>query len=120
MQKTLILLLSLITASFGVQAKKIPVHAWLGGPGKATDNEIAAYFADLKAKGIDALMYNGGHDPSTYERVGKLAHEAGLEFHAWIPAMVQAYSNKVDSSWYAVNGRGESLPFLFCNIDTST
>ncbi len=108
MKKTPILLFALMAISLGVQAKKIPVHAWLGGPGKATDNEIAAYFADLKAKGIDALMYNGGHDPATYERVGKLAHEAGLEFHAWIPALMQAYSNKLDSSWYAVNGLGES------------
>jgi hypothetical protein len=40
MQKTLILLLSLITASFGVQANKIPVHAWLGGPGKAIKASI--------------------------------------------------------------------------------
>jgi uncharacterized lipoprotein YddW (UPF0748 family) len=108
MKKIPILLFALMAISLGVQAKKIPVHAWLGGPGKATDNEIAAYFADLKAKGIDALMYNGGHDPATYERVGKLAHEAGLEFHAWIPALMQAYSNKLDSSWYAVNGLGES------------
>ena len=31
MQKTLILLFITVTASFGVQAKKVPVHAWLGG-----------------------------------------------------------------------------------------
>ena len=98
MKKTLILFFALMTVSAVIQAKKIPVHAWLGGPGKATDQEIATYFADLKAKGIDALRYNGGHDPATYERVGKLAHEAGLEFNAWIPTMVQAYSNKLDSS----------------------
>jgi hypothetical protein len=62
----------------------------------------------LNAKGVDALMYNGGHNTETYQRVGKIAREAGLEFHAWIPTMVQGYSEKLDSSWYAVNGKGES------------
>jgi len=100
--------LFLFLASCQTSQEKIPVHAWMGGPGEATDEEIAENFADLKEKGIDALMYNGGHDPSTYERVGKLAHEAGLEFHAWIPTMVQGYSEKLDSSWYAVNGEGKS------------
>lgn len=88
--------------------EKIPVHAWLSGPGKATNQEILDYFVELKNKGIDALMYSAGHDPATYERVGKLAHQAGLEFHAWIPAMVQRYSQKLDSSWYAINGEGKS------------
>ena len=59
MKKIPILLFALMAISLGIQAKKIPVHAWLGGPGKATDKEIADYFADLKSKGIDALMYNG-------------------------------------------------------------
>jgi hypothetical protein len=68
---------------------KIPVYAWLGGPGEATDEEIKAEFTDFHHKGIDGLMYNGGHDPDTYRRVGKISKEAGLEFHAWIPTMVQ-------------------------------
>ncbi|MGQ1890933.1 hypothetical protein ACT29H_10855 [Thermophagus sp. OGC60D27] len=89
-------------------SEKIPVHAWMGGPGKATDQEILDQFTNLKSKGIDALMYNGGHNPATYERVGKIAHQAGLKFHAWIPAMIQGYSEKMDSSWYAVNGEGHS------------
>jgi hypothetical protein len=107
-QKTIFYLLLLVLAACGTPREKISVHAWLGGPGDATDEEIAAQFTDLKKKGIDALMYSGGHDPETYARVGKLAHEAGLKFHAWIPTMVQGYSDKLDSSWYAVNGRGES------------
>ena len=31
---------------------KVPVYAWLGGPGKATDEEIRDNFTDLKNKGI--------------------------------------------------------------------
>ena len=87
---------------------KITVYAWMGGPGKLTDAEIKAQFEDLKEKGLDGLMYSGGHDPETYRRVGKIAKAAGLEFHAWIPTMVQGKNPKLDSAWYAVNGLGES------------
>jgi hypothetical protein len=87
---------------------KVPVYAWMGGPGRATDKEIRANFMDLKSKGIIGLMYNGGHDPETYKRVGGIAKEAGLEFHAWIPAMIQDKNPKLDISFYAINGLGES------------
>ena len=42
---------------------KVPVYAWMGGPGRDTDEEIKANFTELKNKGIIGLMYNGGHDP---------------------------------------------------------
>ena len=91
-----------------VKLEKITVFAWTGGPGERTDLEISEEFADWKSKGIDGLMYNGGHDPETYRRVGKLAKNVGLLFHAWIPTMVQRKTDRIDSSWYAVNGLGES------------
>ena len=87
---------------------KVPVYGWLGGPGKASDDTIKAQFSRLKNKGIDGLMYNGGHNPDTYRRVGKIAKEVGLEFHTWIPTMVQGKNPKLDSSLYAINGNGES------------
>ena len=87
---------------------KIPVYGWMGGPGEATDQEIREEFAQLKKRGIDGLMYNGGQNPETYKRVGKLAKEAGLAFHAWIPTMVQAKTPKLKPEWYAINGKGES------------
>lgn len=92
------------------QAKqpKITVYAWMGGPGKSTDAQLKAQFDDLKNKGLDGLMYNGGHDPEVYHRVGKIAKAAGLEFHAWIPTMVQGKNPKLKPEWYAVNGLGES------------
>lgn len=87
---------------------KIPVYGWIGGPGDATDDTIRAQFTKLKDRGIDGLMYNGGQDPDTYKRVGKIAKEASLEFHTWIPTMVQGNNPKLDSSLYAINGKGES------------
>lgn len=87
---------------------KIPCYAWMGGPGKATDQEIESKFADLKQKGIDVLMYNGGQNPDTYRRVGKIAKKVGLGFHTWIPTMVQHHKPEIKPEWYAINGKGES------------
>ena len=44
----------------------------------------------------------------TYQRVGRIAKDLGLEFHAWIPTMVQAKHPELPSELYAVNGLGES------------
>jgi len=87
---------------------KVPVYAWLGGPGEATDQEILDNFTDLKNKGIIGLLYNGGHDPLTYKRVGGIAHEVGLEFQTWIPTMIQGENPKLPPELYAFNGLGES------------
>jgi hypothetical protein len=87
---------------------KVPVYAWLGGPGSATDEEIRASFTDLRDKGIIGLMYNGGHNPDTYKRVGAIAQELGLEFHTWIPTMIQGENPKLPVELYALNGLRES------------
>jgi hypothetical protein len=90
------------------EAIKVPVYAWLGGPGKATDEEILNEFTDLKEKGIIGLMYNGGHDPATYSRVGKIAKSVGMEFHTWIPTMRLSKDAGLEPEVYALNGLGES------------
>jgi len=109
MNKIIVLLSMLLLVSCGPGSEnKIPVYAWLSGPGKASDKEIKAEFIELHKKGIDGLMYNGGQDPETYRRVGRIAGSVGLEFHAWIPTMVQSREGLLDHSLYAVNGLGES------------
>ena len=87
---------------------KIPCYAWTSGPGEATDDELKIQFEDWKTKGIDGLLYSGGHNPDTYVRVGAIAKTAGLEFQAWIPAMVQSGIPSLSPDVYAVNGKGES------------
>lgn len=96
------------TSSTDLSDIKVPVYAWLGGPGKATDEEIRDSFTDLKNKGIVGLLYNGGHKPETYKRVGGIAHEAGLEFQTWIPTMIQGENPKIPTELYALNGLRES------------
>lgn len=108
MKRIGLLLLAILCLSACEEKTKIPVYAWTGGPGEASDEELLAEFKDFKSKGIDGLMYNGGHDPKTYERVGKLVKQAGMEFHTWIPTMVQGKNPKLKAEWYAINGNGES------------
>lgn len=103
-----ILFLSLAFACGGPGEYKVRVYGWLGGPGDLTDLELMDQFMDLRNRGIDGLMYGGGQDPETYRRVGKIAGEAGLEFQAWIPAMVQLERPELGPGSYAVNGLGES------------
>jgi hypothetical protein len=106
-----LMVIALLVALFSCttqKGEKIKVYAWTGGPGKMTDQELAEKFADFKQKGIDGLMYNGGHDPETYRRVGKIAKNAGLEFHTWVPTMVQGPDSSLSREAWAVNGKGES------------
>jgi len=45
------------------------------GLNHASDEEISTNFKDLRSKGMIGLMYNGGHDPETYRRIGEVTRE---------------------------------------------
>mgnify|MGYP001822023576 CR=1 FL=1 len=90
------------------QKNKIPVYAWDSFSKESTNEDLKTHFEDLKSKGVDGLMYSAGHDAGIYSRVGKIAKTAGLEFHTWIPTMVQHTNPKLKPEWYAVNRKGES------------
>ena len=102
----LIFLLALACSS--ESNREITLYAWLSGPGEMTDTELLDYFRSLREHGINGLMYSAGHDPEVYSRVGKLAGSVNLEFHAWIPAMVQGREGLLDYKYYGLNGLGES------------
>ncbi len=87
---------------------KVPCYAWMSGPGKATDAELKSQFTDLRKKGIIGVMYSAGQDPETYKRIGKIVKKTDMEFHAWIPTMIQNNNPAIKPEWYAVNGLGES------------
>ncbi len=85
---------------------KIPMYAWEGEGQEVTDASIAADFKKWKAHGLDGICYNvGGFDAEAHARIARIAHENGLEYHAWIPAMLKG---DADSTWYAVNRNGDS------------
>ncbi len=87
---------------------KIRCYAWMGNHQNSTDSDMKRQFADLKEKGIDALLYSAGHNPEDYKRIGKIAKKEGLLFYAWVPTMIQEPVNGLKAEWYMVNGRGES------------
>ncbi len=86
----------------------VKCYAWLSDLNDADDAILKKKFKKYKSEGIFGLMYNGGQNAEVYKRLGKIAKDAGLEFHAWIPTMVQADTSKIDTTWYAINGKGES------------
>ena len=102
-----LLLLLFLLGCQNSTTEKIPVFAWTGGPGDASDEAILSKFKTWKAYGIDGLLYNGGHDPATYARIGKIAKSADLAFHTWIPTMVQAKTDAIQAEWYGINRKGE-------------
>lgn len=109
MKKPLIVVIAVLMISCHTQPdQKIPCYVWLSGRRQFSEKEMKVQFKDLKKKGIDGIMFNGGRDPEVYRRVGKMVKETGMEFHAWIPTLIQPRNPDLDSDWYAVNGLGES------------
>ncbi len=108
MKKYITLQFMLLLISCNQREANFPVYAWLGGMGDASEEQIREEFTELAERGITGLMYHGGHAPDTYRRVGRIAREAGLEFHAWIPTMLQDGFPELPPKLYAVNGLGES------------
>jgi len=91
-----------------MKAKKIKVYVWTWAPPKAPDEEIKAYAEFCKNMGIEGFMWSAGHNPKTYRRIGKIIKDIGLEFHAWIPTLIQHDNPAIKPEWYALNGLGES------------
>jgi len=109
MKKALIALVFFVFYSCSTdKSDNITVYAWISGPGELSDTELEESFRKLKKHGVDGLMYSAGHKPDVYARVGAIAKKENLEFHAWIPAMVQGREGLVDYKYYGINGLGES------------
>ena len=86
--------------------KTIPVYGWQGEGEEATEASIQSDFKKWKDHGLVGMCYNaGGFNVEKHTRAAKIAHATGLEYHAWIPAMLKG---DADSTWYAVNRKGES------------
>src|SRR3712207_9480114 len=58
-----------------------------------------------KRHGIVGVCVNCGMDTRKIAIASKVARQLGLEYHAWIPTMLQG---GLDPSWYTVNRLGQS------------
>lgn len=105
----------LLIAMFGVlllmacQTKRenvLPIYVWQSwGDSTITADSIRKDFEEWKSHGVTGVCFNAGFDTAKISTAAKIAKELGLEYHAWIPTMIQAGQ---DSTWYTVNRLGES------------
>lgn len=107
MKKLFMMLALLLATTIGASAKgnKIPVYAWSGFPEKATAETLKTQFKEWKRNGVTGVCINAGMDTEKIALAAKVAKKLGLEYHAWVPTIVQGGK---DRSWYTVNRLGES------------
>ena len=107
MKKTLLILALLIATMTGAQAKgsTLPVYVWSGYPKDATAETLKKDFKEWKRHGVTGVCINAGMDIEKIKTASKVARKLGLEYHAWVPTMVQGGKQH---SWYTVNRLGES------------
>lgn len=119
--KKIVMVLATVLAAISCSQNpqtKIKVYGWQGEGNHTTEATLQADFSKWKSYGLDGICYNAGHDTEKIQRAAKAAHANGLEYHAWIPAMLQG---GMDSTLYAVNRKGESaykvqayVPYYTC------
>ena len=85
----------------------IPVYGWYGwDENKVSEDSLKQVFEEWKGHGLVGVCVNCGFDFDKIAKASKIAHEVGLEYHAWAPSMLGG--NDKDASWYTVNRLGES------------
>ena len=107
MKKIILILALIVTAMTGANAKgnKIPLYVWNGFGDNATFETLKNDFKEWKRHGVTGVCINAGMDIEKIATAAKAAKKVGLEYHAWVPTMVQGGK---DSTWYTVNRQGES------------
>lgn len=99
------IVLLLITYSINSVAAVLPVYVWQGWDKNTTEETLKSDFSNWKKHGVVGVCFNAGFDVEKVTIAAKVAKSLNLEYHAWIPCMLQA---NLDSTWYAVNRLGQS------------
>ena len=89
--KKLFLTLTLVVTAILASAKvnRIPVYAWTGLEQNANEKSLATDFKAWKKHGVTGVCVNAGMDIDKIRLASKVAKKVGLEYHAWVPTMVQ-------------------------------
>ena len=104
MKKLLIALAALVTLAACAEKKPaVPLYGWDGIGKNPNLEEVRAKFQNYKSHGFTGVCIQA--DLADIPAVAKIAHEEGLEYHAWKPVMLQKGK---PHDWYAVNRLGES------------
>lgn len=98
--------IALLLMIYSIQSSaSVPVYVWQSWDGNTTAESLKNDFAKWKKHGVVGVCFNAGFDVAKVTTAAKVAKSMGLEYHAWIPCMLQA---GMDSTWYAVNRLGQS------------
>ncbi len=86
------------------------VLVWEHSPEKgSTVDNIAQQMKDIKEKGVTAIFYHSNfHKKDIIAIAAREAKKVGLEFHTWIPTLVQDKNPDIPDHWYAVSREGFS------------
>lgn len=98
--------LALMLGSCCSKKAEIPVLGWCSVRADDTPESFKEYLQELKAHGLTGVCVNSSlRDREKIAMAAKAAHEVGLEYHAWLPCMLQG---GMPHEWYAVNALGQS------------
>ena len=105
--KKLLFVVALCLALFSCSTKQpsIPVYVWAVGGQNMTEEELRSQFELWKSHGVAGVCYNVGWNMDKIAEISAMAHEYGMEYHAFVPTVLD---RNQDSTWYTVNRLGES------------
>ncbi len=101
----LLIALFALTSISTIAKTTIPIYVWTSFSPRMNDSIIRKEFQQYKDHGITGVCVGSGMDIKAIERFSRIAHEFGMEYHAWVTTMPQ-YGQ--DSTWYTVNRLGQS------------
>ena len=108
MKKTAFIILSamaLVLAACNRQEKPaFPVYGWQGINENTDFDKLREDFKFWKSQGFVGVCIENSN-PQLVAKAAALAHQEGLEYHAWIPCMLRGDK---PHDWYAVNRLGQS------------
>ena len=104
MKRLLIALAALaVLCSCAEKKASIPLYGWEGIRKNPNLEEVRAKFQNYKAHGFTGVCIQA--DLADIPAISAIAHEEGLEYHAWKPCMLQGGK---PHDWYCVNRLGQS------------
>ena len=94
---------ALALAACSSPKEQFPVYGWEGINEETDMTTLQETFRFWKSQGLVGVCINCDK-PDLVREASRIAHEEGLEYHAWIPCMVRG---GLPHEWYAVNRLGQ-------------
>lgn len=99
-------LTTLLSCSTAGTSEDFKVYAWYKWSADVSADSLRHMYADWQGHGVCAVcVLAGDFDLARTDTASRIAHELGLEYHAWVPTMLH---DGMDSTWYTVNRLGRS------------